>query len=138
MMGHGMMPGFPLMGMAVMLMLVALVMAGFVWLVDAAVKSSGGTARYVTAGPGATAQEGKNVAFQGAELSASQQELSLLEIQRQRLFEQAAEAEKYAQLAAPDDEKVRAYLEMKQGALFRAQSIEAQIASLQQNPRLRS
>ncbi len=58
-------------------------------------------------------------------------ELQRLQQELQRLRNQAAEAERQARLAMPDEVQVRAHLETRQGALFRARAVEEKIDSLQ-------
>jgi hypothetical protein len=56
--------------------------------------------------------------------------LSELETQWSRLQAQAEDAEKDAQKANLTDDQIRAYLEIRQGALFRAQAIQREIEAL--------
>jgi hypothetical protein len=56
--------------------------------------------------------------------------LQELEIQLSRLLAQAEDAEFAARRPGLTDEQIRAYLEIKQGALFRAQTIRSQLEEL--------
>lgn len=61
------------------------------------------------------------------------QALQRLEGELARLRVQAENAEAEAQLAETDNERARAYLETKQGALFRAEPLEKRIAMLRES-----
>ena len=63
----------------------------------------------------------------------AEQMLQALEADVTRLREQAEAAEEKAQLALPDEEKARVYLEVKQEALDRVNTLEERIASLRQS-----
>jgi hypothetical protein len=65
----------------------------------------------------------------------TEQVLQKLEVDVSRLQEQANAAEEKAQLALPDDQKARAYLEVKQEAAGRIHTLEERIASLRENLR---
>ncbi len=63
----------------------------------------------------------------------TEQTLEQLEADVDRLRRQAETADEKAQLALPDEEKAREYLEIKQEALDRIQTLEERIASLRQS-----
>ena len=65
----------------------------------------------------------------------SEQVLQRLEGDIERLQAQADAAEEKAQLALPDEEKARAYLEVKQEAVERIQALGERVASLHQDLR---
>ena len=65
----------------------------------------------------------------------TEQTLARLEADVERLREQAETADEKAQLALPDEEKAREYLEVKQEALDRIDTLEERVASLRQSLR---
>jgi len=66
----------------------------------------------------------------GDSRAGTRDEIATLEIQIARLYKQAKDAEWNAGRVSPDGDQARAYLETKQGALFRAHEIEARVAAL--------
>jgi len=65
----------------------------------------------------------------------TEQVLERLEADLARVQEQASAAEEKAELALPDEEKARAYLEVKQDAVDRANTLEERVALVRRNLR---
>lgn len=155
MMGGGMMGSGAIMGMLMMVVFVVVVIAGLVWLVRSDFWSRGQSSssnfpkeaplnvlmRRYAAGQITKEEfeaarrhiEPANEISQPVLLTHGETNLELQRLQQelQRLRNQAAEAEQKARLAVPDEVQVRAHLETRQGALYRARAVEEKIDSLQ-------
>lgn len=159
MMGGSMMGGAAVMGALMMVAFVVVVTVGLVWFVGSA--SSFGSAQRAPALRTESPREVLRRRYAAGEITReefeatrrqvepaadrpqslltahgeSNLELQQLHLELRRLLDQAREAEEQARLAVPDEVQVRAYLETRQGALFRANAVERLIGSVEDNIR---